>query len=67
MTAAGYTDIATIKGSRSAKGWHVSIDLELAVEKLSTPEEQAALFEKIACTASARGARIRQNISAGED
>ena len=64
--ATGFTNLAAITGSKSPKGWHIDILLEQAVEHLSTPEEQAALFEKIACTASARGARIRQNISASD-
>jgi hypothetical protein len=58
------TELATVAGSKSPKGWDVSIDVESVVKSLCTPEERAALLEKIACTASAKAVRIRQNINA---
>ena len=56
--------LASVTGSKSREGWHVTVRVEPVVDSLSTPEERAALLEKIACTSSAQAAQIRQNISA---
>ena len=58
------TSLAGVVGSKSRQGWQVQIKVEPVVSTISTPEERAALLEKIACTASSEAARIRQNISA---
>ena len=58
------TELVTVAGSKSPKGWLVSVTVAPVVSSLCTPEERAALLEKIACTASAEAAQIRQNISA---
>ena len=58
------TEVAKVTALKSPKGWHVDITVESVVESMCTPEERAALLEKIACTASATADRIRQNISA---
>ncbi len=57
-------DLAIIVGSKSPKGWHVTVEIEDVVHSLSTPEERVALLERIASTASEEAARIRGNISA---
>jgi len=64
MSARQHPQLASITGRKSPKGWHISIAVEPIVSSLATPEERAALLEKIACTASAEAATIRQNISA---
>ena len=60
------TSLASITGSRSRKGWAVRVEVDRQVGVLCTPEERAALLEKIACRASAEAATIRQNISASQ-
>ena len=61
----GYSQLCAVTGRKTDAGWRVRIDVAETVESLVTPTEQAELFEKLACTASARAATIRQNISAG--
>lgn len=60
------TELAVVSGSKSPKGWHLSVNINGVVDCLCTPTERAMLLEKIACTASAEASTIRQNISANQ-
>ncbi len=60
-----FSQICAVTGRKTDTGWALRIAVEGTVESLTTATEQAELFEKLACTASARAATIRQNICAG--
>lgn len=60
-----FSQICVVTGRKTETGWRIRIAVEQPVESLTTPVEQAELFEKLACTVSGRAATIRQNISAG--
>lgn len=60
-----FSQICVVTGRKTEAGWKIRIAVEQTVESLVTEAEQAELFEKLACTSSARAATIRQNISAG--
>lgn len=61
------TPVATITADKLNTGWTVKLNLHEHVAGLTTQADRAALLEKIACTASANAAVIRQRISAGAD
>ena len=58
-----FSQLCVVTGRKTAAGWKLRIAVEPTVESLVTPAEQAELFEKLACTSSARAATIRQNIA----
>ncbi len=59
----GDTALISVAGTRNPSGWRLDLEINEVVENVCTLEEQALLLEKLACVASNRAARIRQNIS----
>ncbi len=58
-------EAVTVEALRVHDGWELRLNIAPALRGLCTKEEQARLFEKMACTASDYAARIRQDL-AGE-